>query len=162
MTHQTNAQRRVSEFMNRCFRHLAEGKKEYTEAEVRLVIAGMQSEISTIEQARDVAVEMAAQYAAERDQLRAQLAALKDGQAGVEVVTVTGKLGDLCSFHSLSVRKGDKLYTSYVATTKPVPMTDERLAEVLTTAYGSPEWTMDDVRAARAIEAHHGISEVQG
>lgn len=34
-----------------------------------------------------------------------------------------------------------------------VPMTDERLAEVLTTAYGSPEWTMDDVRAARAVEA---------
>ena len=36
---------------------------------------------------------------------------------------------------------------------QPVPMTDERLAEVLTTAYGSPEWTMDDVRAARAVEA---------
>lgn len=34
-----------------------------------------------------------------------------------------------------------------------VPMTDERLAEVLTTAYGSPEWTMDDVRAARSVEA---------
>ena len=36
---------------------------------------------------------------------------------------------------------------------RAVPMTDERLAEVLTTAYGSPEWTMDDVRAARAVEA---------
>lgn len=32
-------------------------------------------------------------------------------------------------------------------------ITDERLAEVLTEAYGSPEWTMADVRAARAVEA---------
>lgn len=42
------------------------------------------------------------------------------------------------------------------------PMTDERLAEVLTTAYGSPEWTMDDVRAARAVEARHGITAPAG
>ena len=34
-----------------------------------------------------------------------------------------------------------------------MPLSDERLAEVLTAAYGSPEWTMDDVRAARAVEA---------
>lgn len=32
-------------------------------------------------------------------------------------------------------------------------LSDEQLCEALTTAYGSPEWTMDDVRAARAIES---------
>ncbi len=37
--------------------------------------------------------------------------------------------------------------------THPQVLSDERMAEVLTTAYGSPEWTMDDVRAARAIES---------
>jgi hypothetical protein len=37
--------------------------------------------------------------------------------------------------------------------THPKVLSDERMAEVLTTAYGSPEWTMDDVRAARAIES---------
>ncbi len=96
MTHQTNAQRRVSSFMERVFRYLQEGKKEYTEAEVRLVIAGMQSEISAIEQERDqlrdelneqarlngMGAERELALMAERNQLRAQLAALKDGQAG--------------------------------------------------------------------------------
>lgn len=33
-----------------------------------------------------------------------------------------------------------------------VGLSDERLAEVLTEAYGSPEWSMDDVRTARAIQ----------
>ena len=38
---------------------------------------------------------------------------------GGEVVTVTSKLGDLCSFHSSSVRKGDKLYTTKLTGAKP-------------------------------------------
>jgi len=37
--------------------------------------------------------------------------------------------------------------------TNPQVLSDERMSEVLSTAYGSPEWTMDDVRAARAIES---------
>jgi len=32
-------------------------------------------------------------------------------------------------------------------------LTDERLAEILTEAYCTPEWNMDDVRTAHAIEA---------
>ena len=39
-------------------------------------------------------------------------AALAQPAEGGEVVTVTSKLGDLCSFRSASVRKGDKLYTT--------------------------------------------------
>lgn len=38
--------------------------------------------------------------------------ALAQPAEGGEVVTVTSKLGDLCSFRSASVRKGDKLYTT--------------------------------------------------
>jgi len=37
--------------------------------------------------------------------------------------------------------------------TNPQVLSNERMSEVLSTAYGSPEWTMDDVRAARAIES---------
>jgi hypothetical protein len=40
-----------------------------------------------------------------------------------------------------------------IAAEVPEAMGDEQMAEVLTTAYGSPEWSMDDVRAARAIIA---------
>lgn len=42
----------------------------------------------------------------------------------------------------------------YATADRPMaqPLPDERLAEILTTAYGTPEWSMDDVRAARAVE----------
>ena len=83
MTHQTNVRRRVSEFMHRCFRHLADVLEDPTTKAARYAAT---RGVLASEQARYVASEMAAQYAAERDQLRAQLAALKDGQAGGEVV----------------------------------------------------------------------------
>jgi len=86
MTHQTNAQR-LAELMSAYERELQEcGFPEPTrnsyddgyiyenESERFCLFRHMRERLSAIEQARDVAVEMAAQYAAERDQLRAQLA----------------------------------------------------------------------------------------
>lgn len=163
MTHQTNAQRRVSSFMERVFRYLQEGKKEYTEAEVRLVIAGMQSEISAIEQERDQlrsevahwkqnhAHEVArARLLKERtdmplervkayelvEELRAQLAALKDGQAGGKVVAYKVNWPGVDSvgmrrFYGADEWEASKATVEFfggvaiplTATTKPVPMT---------------------------------------
>lgn len=66
--------------------------------------------------------------------------ALAQPAEGGEVVTVTSKLGDLCSFRSASVRKGDKLYTTPPASQE---QTDLRLVtfvrEVALGAYMSVE-----------------------
>lgn len=55
----------VDEFMSRHFKHLKEGKKEYTEAEVRSIMAAMQHEIDT----KDVEI---AQGRAELSRLQAE------------------------------------------------------------------------------------------
>lgn len=65
------------------------------------------------------------------------------------------RLACLAGFSPVLVVTDGGAFGRFAAMLRPqaVPMTDERLAEVLTEAYGSPEWTMADVRAARAVEA---------
>jgi len=66
---QTNAQRLADE--------LEQAESPYLLSEDRKEFVSELRRLDAIEQARDVAVEMAAQYAAERDQLRAELERLQ-------------------------------------------------------------------------------------
>lgn len=189
MTHQTNAQRladRLEDLLNDWIvvneaadelRRLSAIEQERDQLRAKLEVAEASAKAAISK------AEWQAVTNTELNQLRAQLAVLKDGQAGGEVVTVTGKLGDLCSFHSLSVRKGDTLYTSYVATPKPVPMTDEQRvwainqimeqAQVFASAWslvggrfdmgdGMAQAEAEKLALRKMVEANHGISEVQG
>ena len=77
-----------------------------------------------------------------------------------EFVGLIGPGSRVGESHSAAVRFARAIRAILALRPQAVPMTDERLAEVLTTAYGSPEWTMDDARAARAVEAEaHGINQ---
>ena len=67
----------ISDFMERHFAHLRDGRKEYTEAEVRSIMLAFEAELRRLDTAHTVAVELAAKYAAERDQLRAQVERLQ-------------------------------------------------------------------------------------
>lgn len=99
---------------------------------------------------------------AARDALQAQQSTQGDTPAEVS----DEQIHDLAAELELDDPRADLIaFARAILALRPqaVPMTDERLAEVLTTAYGSPEWTMDDVRAARAVEAAaHGITAPAG
>ena len=70
----------ISDFMERHFAHLRDGRKEYTEAEVRSIMLAFEAELRRLDTAHTVAVELAAKYAAERDQLRAQVEQMQGGE----------------------------------------------------------------------------------
>lgn len=74
MTHQTNAQR-LADLLE------LDPSQWGGVAKVAWPAASELRRLSAIEQARDVAVEMAAQYAAERDKLRAEVAHWKQNHA---------------------------------------------------------------------------------
>lgn len=150
MTHQTNAQRLADELDVVHNGHADEGPSTFSEAAIEL------RRLSAIEQ--------------ERDQLRAQLAALKDGQAGGEVVAYLYQCRKKPELKELRFNArclglesmGYKAHALTLATPKPVPMTDDEMWE-LWNAQGIDDMNQQEaITFARAIEAHHGISEVQG
>lgn len=119
----------------------------------------------------------------ERDQLRAQVERLQGGEpvAWRTSKAVLERLNDAAKIPAgITMRHMNKdsssiwctvlrsdlqellHHTAQPAAPAMVPLTDEQLASVLTTAYGSPEWTMDDVRAARSVESAHGIGQPVG
>lgn len=102
MTHPTQTQ--TSDFMERYFRHLRDGRKEYTEAEVRSIMLAFDMELRRVNAERDQLRARVAQLEAERVQLGEPIRLCDcGGGQWVEAVEST----DYVEFYRAPLTKGE-------------------------------------------------------